>query len=136
MTKDPRHDPPDTDGEGQDFQAKVAGQEIRIRRYRAMDLVLIISVLGVFGGAAIVYQDQRDMRRAEQILATSEHMMLRKEIREMNEAIVEQTFIQTLSQIEKQSLQLDMPESLRRKAWGGFNNRYPRDRGDSTKGGS
>ncbi len=140
MTQDPRHESKEeADGaDGQDFHARVAGQELRIRKYRAMDVVLILSVLGVFVGAVLVYQDQKELRQKEANLVTLEHMHLRQEIKGMKEATEEQTFVLTLSQAKREALNLDMPETLRRKAWGFSNHRDQRDRdtrGDSTKGG-
>lgn len=38
-----------------------------------------------------------------------------KQINEMKDAINEQTYVLTLSQVDREKLRLDMPESLRRK---------------------
>lgn len=133
MIQDPRHESPEESEGGQDFHAKIAGQELRIRKYRVMDLVLILAVLGVFVGAVLVYQDQRELRHKESNLMTMEHLHLRQEIKGMKEATEEQTFVLTLSQAKREALNLDMPESLRRKAWGYQNHR---DRMDSSKGAS
>lgn len=123
------------DNNGAEIQAEIGGQKVRTKGYRAVDIVLIILTVGVFGGGYLTLQEFKDARRLELERITAEHVHLLTQmaqqtlgIKALETATQEQTYVLTLDPKRREALNLDMPDTLRRRVW-----EQERDRSDSRR---
>lgn len=105
------------DNDNNDPQAdfEIAGQKASFRNYSALSVMSIITILGTFLALFFVYNDIRSEIRKAQDLTISEHAKLGITVEALGEAISVQTYILTLTQAERERLNLSMPESLRKR---------------------
>lgn len=106
-----------TDENGHEIDGQIAGQHIRVKGYRSIDVVLMVLVAGVFVSATYVYRDQQEQRRAELAEMKQEHAGIESALRALNDTTQEQTYVLTLKQDERERLNLSMPPSLRAKLY-------------------
>lgn len=101
------------------FDANIAGQSIRTRGYRAVDLIIVLGATALCGLFWLLYVDLRvEIKRAQE-QGTVEHKALGDVIRDSVLAQREQTYVLTLKQEDRERLNLDMPDSLRLRLYGG-----------------
>lgn len=100
-----------------EIDGQIAGQHIRVKGYRSIDVVLMVLVAGVFVAATYVYRDQQDQRRSEQLSTKQEHADIAGAVKALDLTMQEQTYVLTLKQEERERLNLSMPPSLRTKLY-------------------
>lgn len=95
-----------------DVDANVAGQKVRGKNIRVLDFIWAGVVIYV-----VIYAPMRtEQKQDEQMRVISkEHVDLTRMATRLEEAMLEQNYLQTLTDKEKQALNLGMPESLRIK---------------------
>lgn len=87
--------------------------EVRLKAYRTMDLIMGMTLIGVFGGLFYVVKDLKESTSAALMTMSKEHEEIRKTYADTATAIKEVSWIMTLSQERKEMLELTMPDSLR-----------------------
>lgn len=99
---------------GPEFEGKIAGQEVRAKGIRFLDLVV---------GACLIYavivkpyfDDQRADTRWE--LMKKEHNNIAETTKLMAQSIAELSYIVSLDTDERKSLKLAMPDSMRERMY-------------------
>lgn len=102
-----------------EFDASIAGQTVRTKGYRAIDLVVVLGATALVGLFWLLYVDLKGEVQRTRDQATMDHKSLGDVIKESTIAQREQTYVLTLPQGDRERLNLDMPDSLRLRLYGG-----------------
>lgn len=102
------------EGAGKEFSAETPLGKINLKGYHLGNLLQIAGVSCLVLIAFMVYEAKGE-DRAKQATSKSEHDLIETAIKLGVEAQIDANYIATLSQERKEKLNLEMPESMRRK---------------------